>query len=135
MEKKYTKRDIERLAKKLVAICKRNNWTDTSFYFNDKRIRLEDDWGKNGRLKLKAIEEDDICPLDYFKYASKKHIISMAFEGYLYQRINYGKGMPESFKNLFKQYNLYWEQGNAWNLSLYPNGDIEDYEYTDYSDR
>lgn len=45
-----------------------------------------------------------------------------------------GKGMPESFTKLFAEYDVYSEQGDAWNLSLYPNGDSEDYEYTDYTE-
>lgn len=132
---KYTKKDIEKIAKQLAQICKRNFWSDVTIYYNDKRICIRDNWNEQGKLKLKSVVKEDICPLDYFKYASDKHIISMAFEGYLHTRINYGDGMPVSFQNLFKKYGLYWEQGNSWNLTLYPMGDIEEWEYTDYTER
>lgn len=130
---KYTKKDIERLGKKLVAICKKNKWTDVCVYFNNKRLAINDDY-VDGKFAVKTKTLEECCPFDYFKWANPQHILSMSFEGYLYDKINYGKGMPESFRKLFAEYDVYWEQGNAWNLTLYPNGDIEDYEYTDYAE-
>ena len=125
--KKYTKMDIERLAKEVIEFLRDNDFiVDTSVYYNNKR------WSRklNDDMKLVEMVEENINPTDYFN-VSEKHILSMSFEGDFYNYINCGNS--EEFSKLLEKYDLYFEQYNAWNLTCYPDcGDIEDWEYTDY---
>lgn len=48
----------------------------------------------------------------------------MSFEGPFYEVLNgyagdYGWVVEEKFSDLLKKYGVYYELGNAWNLSLY----------------
>lgn len=120
---KLTKIKIEEMANEIVEFLKKNNMiSSTSIYYNNKRIR-------DG-----VLEEGEFDPHDYFEYAAYDHILSMSFEGELYDLINYdgGKKLNE-FEKLLKKYGVYYELGNAWNLSTYlidyKNGEVE---YTYY---
>ena len=49
----------------------------------------------------------------------------------MYDALNYGNGSKE-LEELFKQYDVYYELGNAWNLSVYPNdyeAEVDGYKY------
>jgi hypothetical protein len=57
----------------------------------------------------------------------------MSFEGGLYDCINYGNGgVYDKLQNIFDNYGLYFELGNAWNLTAYPTNDDLEVEYTIY---
>lgn len=44
----------------------------------------------------------------------------MSFEGPFYHAMNYdGGAILEKFDDLLHEYGLYYELGDAWNLSLY----------------
>ena len=48
-----------------------------------------------------------------------ENILSMSFEGPLYYVLNGYEGghLAEEFMKIFEKYGLYWELGNAWNLT------------------
>lgn len=47
--------------------------------------------------------------------------LSMAFEGPLYDAMNYGDGTVEAaLSRIFERHGLYFEMGDAWNLTSYP---------------
>ena len=118
---------MNELVREVVRFLRENGLaTDVYLYCNNKRINCE-------TLEIK----ENVFPGDYMKYYAKKHIFSMTFEGVFYELINYtgGKKLDE-FEKLLTKYGLYYELGNAWNLSVYPlkeeyYGDIE---YTDYTE-
>lgn len=79
----------------------------------------EDRFYYNDRDHLIELENED--PRDYFKYVNSDHILSMSFEGPLYGVLNaYCPGwtkLEAEFQKLFEKYGLYYEMGNAWNLT------------------
>lgn len=134
---KLSKIKIEELANEIKDFLIENDY-DANVYFNNKKMSFkiyDENWK---RLKTpEVIMKDDVCPLDYFKYANVRHILSMSFEGELYNSINYGYGgVYRTLEDIFNRYGLYFEQGNAWNLTVYPNdGDYSEIEYVDYADK
>lgn len=128
-----TKQNIEQLAKEIMAFLERNEMQDcVSIYINNKRIHSEYKFdGENITYFWK--EESNIDPHDYFEYAAYDHILSMGFEGELYEVLNETFGtMEEQFREIFDKYGLYFEFGNSWNLTAYPNDDNMKIEYTKY---
>ena len=122
---KLTKERIEKLAGKIMGeLLKRELYEGVIIYYNNKRLRT-----KNGEL----IVEDGYDPHKYFEYAAYNHILSMSFDGFLYREINYGKGAPWLNK-LLEKYGLYYELGDAWNMSVFPISDGNDIEYTYYEE-
>lgn len=138
MTTKLTKQGIEKLVNELEEFLKKNDLiSDVCFYFNNKRRVWEWDWRNDGAYKVR--EEDDIDPHDYFDYAAYEHILSMSFEGPLYAVLNGNTGnwtLEEQFREILEKYNLYYELGNAWNLSCYPDYPYDDMEveYTMYEE-
>lgn len=129
-----TKTKIRELVTKIEDFLRENEMLeDVSIYFNNKRRS----WGLDYETKEYVVrEEDDINPHDYFEWAATKHILSMSFEGGLYYVLNgYGDGsLAEAFLELFEEYEIFYELGDAWNLSCYPGYDNMEIEYTDYSE-
>lgn len=136
---KLTKSRIEEMANEIIAFLEEEELiNDVCIYFNDKRIRFSGEWNSDyTKFEIAKKEEENICPLDYFKYARIEHILSMSFEGGLYDRINYSSSgrTEEALQQIFEKYGCYFELGNAWNLSAYPNDDEMEIEYTDYSSK
>ena len=136
---KLTKIKIEEMAREIIAFLRKHELeTDVCIYFNNKRIKLGNEWD---RAKLDfipyEITEEDMNPLDYFEYANEKHILSMSFEGALYYTLNhyydYEDDLEEEFNKIFEKYGVYYEFGHAWNLTCYPSTiDYDDIEYTSY---
>jgi len=134
---KLTKQMIEDLGNKVVKICVNKGYDDTSVYFNGKRVHVgsgdivfDDDY--NYHFKDAPVEVTENChPIDYFEYVNENHILSMAFEGRLYDLLNYGSG-SKSLEKLFEDYGVYYELGNSWNLTLYPNDDSTEVEGVQY---
>lgn len=115
----------ESLAIDIYDFCKKHHlWNDITIYFDGKAFSSSYEWaGVYG----KKIDEDlyqyeNKNALDYFEYANPD-TLSMSFEGPLYSVLNgYVKGwtrLEAQFQKLFEKYNLYYEQGHAWNLSAY----------------
>lgn len=132
MKLKFTKELIEQFAHDVMAyLTKHHLDSDVCIYFNNKRMRHEYDW-RNLDMPPKVIIEDNMSPLDYFEYVNYNHILSMSFEGPLYESLNHTGYKEEGLRKLFEKYGVYWELGNAWNLSAYPIDDSLEIEFTPY---
>lgn len=132
---KLTKFNIEQLVDEITAFLDEHNLqSGVCIYFNNKRIVSEGFFdGKD--LTYKWIQEENKDPHDYFDYAAYNHILSMSFEGPLYDVLNYyaPDKCDEKFREVFDKYGLYFELGNAWNLTTYPLDDDMEIEYTIYN--
>lgn len=119
--KKLSKEKISEMAYEVMDFLIENELqNDVRIYFNNKCIYY----------KNKIVEIDDISPKDYFKYVAENHILSMSFEGALYEVLYDDMFYLTPF---FNKYGLYDEMGNQWNLTLYPNTISEnEIEYTIY---
>lgn len=115
---------IETLAKEIHAFLVRHDlWMDVSIYFNGKRWSTQqksgDQWEfcYNENRYFESIAD----PKDYFEYVREPNILSMSFEGGLYEVLNGYNGfkLEAEFQQIFHEYGLYYELGNAWNLSCY----------------
>lgn len=91
-------------------------WWDCGLFVNGQEWRASSDG------KTTIIERD---PRDCLgEYAANDHIVSMWFEGPLYEVLNgYWPGwtkLEAEFSAILSAYGLYYEMGEAFNLSLYP---------------
>ena len=97
-------------------------WVDICIYFNGKRWST-DDHCKEFCYNERRYFEDMADPKDYFEYVNEPNILSMSFEGPLYEVLNgYTHGwdkLEDQFVKIFEKYGLYYELGHAWNLSAY----------------
>ena len=96
-------------------------WQDVYIYYNGKRMGTsgKDKTGKTVyRYGGTPFNEDNMDPRDYFAYVREPNILSMSFEGALYDILNNHDMF--ALQDLFSKYGLYYESGNAWNLSAYP---------------
>ena len=115
----------EKLANEIYELCiKYNSWIDVAIYYNGKRMSswYENDEGKtqydyNGSPHI----EGNCDPRDHFEYVRDPNILSMSFEGPVYDALNgYGNTrFVNDLCSLFSKYGLYYELGNSWNLSAY----------------
>lgn len=63
---------------------------------------------------------EDARASQYLEFACDD-TLSMAFEGPLYDAMNYGDGEVEAaLARIFERHGLYFEMGDAWNLTSYP---------------
>lgn len=113
----------ENLAQDIYKWCIKNEaWVDVAIYYNGKRMSTSD-VDENGKERFRyngePFIENGCDPRDYFRYVRSPNILSMSFEGDLYDILNYGDS--DSFYELFKKYGLYYELGNDWNLTAVPN--------------
>lgn len=132
---KITKTDIENLAGEIVVFLKAYDIADAvSIYYNGNVIRSKADYDRNSlSYSYTWIKTENVDPHDYFEYAAYDHILSMSFEGGLYDLLNYSGGSTmDKFMKIFEKYGLYYELGNAWNLSCYLINDDIEVEYTYY---
>lgn len=107
----YMPKDALQLARDIAnQLVKDRAEMDVSIYVGGRRYKID----KEGNL----LYDIDANPKDYFKYARTPNILSMSFEGSLYQIINYEN--IDYLQPLFQKYGLYYELGNDWNLSAYP---------------
>lgn len=117
---------IEELAGKILNWLIENElWSDCRIYFNGKAYATDNGLGgyKRELLQDGVYVLYDIKPKDYFEYAGD--ILSMSFEGDLYEVFNgvygeFGSSLENEFSMILEEYGLYYELGNAWNLSVYP---------------
>ena len=126
MAKKPTKAQIENLAKEIRQyLLDREMWSDIRIYFNGKAFATDDREGHyyyNDPDHLVVLEDED--PHTYTEYAGD--ILTMTFEGPLYEVLNYGGygknpwQVKEELTAIFRKYGLYYELGNAWNLTACP---------------
>lgn len=132
--KTLTKTNIEELAQEIIGFLERSGLaSDVSIYFNNKVMRNKGKYDDDYNYISKWETTENVDPHDYFEYAAYDHILSMSFEGPLYDVLNYTFGkMEEKFLSIFEKYGLYYELGNAWNLSAYLRDDDIEAEYTKY---
>ena len=119
--------EIEELANQIYKLLlKYDMWIDVHIYYNGKCMTtsIEDEDGYKFRYNEEPpFIEEDVDPRRYFDYVGP--YLSMSFEGPLYHMINYGSYEDVSdnflteFNDLFDEYCLYYELGDAWNLSAY----------------
>ena len=129
---KLAKKDIEKLVNEIKTFLEKYKLAgDVSIYYNNKveRSRTKYDEEYNSHYTWETTENVD--PHNYFEYAAYNHILSMSFEGALYDSLNYSGYKVEAFLNIFRKYGLYYELGNAWNLTCFLSDDME-VEYTVY---
>lgn len=114
------------LATDIYTWCKANDlWIDNIIYFDGKAWSSSKEWGniKGKYIAPNLYEYEAKEPRDYFDYVREPNILSMSFEGSLYNMLNaYIQGwykLEKEFAALFEKYGLYYEMGNAWNLSAY----------------
>lgn len=120
---KLTKARIEEMANEIADKLRELGISDTIIYYNNKRMFV--DYG--GKNKI----EENIDPHDYFEYASYNHILSMSFEGQLYDLFYEYCEVPW-LSEIFSKYGVYSELGNLWNLTTYPDVEGLEVEYTKY---
>ena len=124
---RLTEEQIEQLAVEIRQFLINNQlWQDVDIYFNGKCFTTHDkeDGGYyyNDPDHLIVLENEN--PRDHFDYVAEDHVLSMAFEGPLYELFNYPIGTTDyrkldKFIQIFKNYGLYYELGDMWNLSCY----------------
>lgn len=121
---KMTAKKTENLAKEIHSFLVKNGlWVDVAIYFNGKC------WSTNNKNHTEFCYnenryfETEANPKDYFEYVAEPNILSMSFEGGLYEILNgyYGFKLEAEFQTIFEKYGLYYELGNAWNLSCFEN--------------
>ena len=98
-------------------------WVDTQIYFNGKCWSTGSKDHKEFSYNERKYFEYEAEPKHYFEYVREPNILSMSFEGDLYDVLNgYAYGWvkkEEEFRKIFEKYGVYFELGNAWNLSCY----------------
>ena len=98
-------------------------WVDTHIYFNGKCWSTNSKDSKEFCYNERRYFEYEADPKTYFEYVREPNILSMSFEGYLYDVLNgytYGWGkLSDEFRAIFEKYGLYFELGHAWNLTCY----------------
>jgi hypothetical protein len=125
---KLTSSDKENIVASLIEVFKSYKVEDSVlFYYDNKRARVEP---KTGKL----VVEEGFNPRDYFDYCNE-NTISLSFEdSLLYEILNGYAGtfayekVNKGIRDVVDPYGLFYELGNAWNLSFYdsgPNGDNE----------
>ena len=132
--KTLTKTNIEELAQEIITFLeKRQLANSVSIYFNNKVVRDRGDYDKDYNYIPKWETTENIDPHDYFDWAAYDHILSMSFEGDLYNVLNYSWGKrEEEFRAIFERHGLYYEFGNMWNITAYLSDDDIEVEYTKY---
>lgn len=120
-----TEKQREDLAKEIYEFLKEYGiWTDVNIYYNGKVMTsyCKEEGRHYNNEKVFEYEDE---PTKYFEYVRKPNILSMSFEGELYSALNwYGNNswcvtITSKLTDIFKKYGLYYELGNAWNLSAY----------------
>lgn len=116
---------IETLATEILDfLIEKGMWSDTRIYFNGKYYDSYNEKTKEFHYNEKDnVYQGEGNPKDYFDYVAEPHILSMSFEGAFYDVLNGTSErafkLQEQFNNILAKYGLYYELGNAWNLSLY----------------
>lgn len=106
---------IEKLKDEIIDLLQENEmWIDVSIYCNGKCWSTSDKDVKRFRYNGEPFEyEDD--PHRVTEYAG--NILTMTFEGPLYDALNYGYKFEDTLQGLFEKYGLYYEMGESWSLT------------------
>ena len=119
-----TAKDREKLATEVFNwLVDKEMWIDTCIYFNGKCWSTSNKNNTEFCYNERRYFEFEADPRNSFEYVREPNILSMSFEGDLYDILNgytYGWTKKEDeFRKIFEKYGLYYELGNAWNLSCY----------------
>ena len=116
-----TPEELDKLKDDVVALLRDYDMlTDVCIYVNGNRYNC------TPREPEGYIVEPGLDPADYFEYVrSEGNLFAMSFEGTLNHVLNMYIGgydtFLRSFDALFEDLGLYYEFGDAWNLSCYPD--------------
>ena len=121
-----TKEQIKQLATEIFEYLNNKGlWVDTQIYFNGKCWSTSNKDHTEFCYNEKRYFEYEAKPKDYFEYVREPNILSMSFEGDLYNVLNgYVSGwtkIEDEFRKIFAKYGLHYSMGNAWNLTCYEN--------------
>ena len=111
-----TEKQIGELAEQIYQLLKENDiWMDTDIYYNNRVMTNKDGNGQyqyDGSVYLYL----DTPPIEPFY--TPGHILSMTFEGPVYQMFNHGSypAVRRKFDRILKRFGLYYEFHDAWNL-------------------
>lgn len=98
-------------------------WVDVNIYFNGKCWSTSDKNDSKFCYNENRYFEFEANPKCYFEYVANPHILSMSFEGDLYDILNaYAEGWQKreaEFRAIFEKHGVYYELGNAWNLTCW----------------
>lgn len=128
-ENKLSQRELLTLVDQIIDfLLKKDLFEDVIIYAGGKRY-LSADYSsaantesveyitRNGRDTELYIE--DAVASEYMEFANDE-TLSMSFEGPLYDALNYGDTKVEDALNhIFERHGLYFEYGDAWNLTCY----------------
>lgn len=119
-----TEKEREQLATEIFNwLVDHEMWVDVHIYFNGKCWSTNNEYLTEFCYNERRYFEYESNPETYFDYVRKHNILSMSFEGDLYDILNaycHGWVMLEAeFQAIFEKYGLYYELGNAWNLSVF----------------
>ncbi len=98
-------------------------WIDVSIYFDGKCWSTMNKDNTDFTYNEGKYFEYEDEPTKYFEYVAKDHILSMSFESDLYNVLNayvpnWNK-LESEFQAIFEKHGVYYEMGNAWNLTCY----------------
>lgn len=123
---RFTSEKLVELRDEIHSFLKKNDlWSDVRIYVDGKCLATDDGRGRGVKVDEDSFLIDDMDPSDYFTYVCRPHILSMSFEGPFYECLNgyagdYGWSIESEFCDLLCKYGVYYELGDAWNLSCYP---------------
>ena len=87
---------------------------DYTIYYKNKAINVSTSTGR------KIME--DVKASDYVEYSNDKGV-TVVFDGSIYSLMNYDNSfnLVNSLHELLDKYNCWYENGHAWNFSVYEN--------------
>lgn len=136
--KKLTKADIENMAKEIRQVASKyrlgNDW---SLFYNGKMFTHEcvsKPTADNPYHHVyKRVIKENVDPHNYSEWFSDAFIMGMAYDGTMYEVINYGEhpAAYAALERVAEKYNTYMEPCDSCHLEFAWNGnDIEEVEYT-----
>lgn len=136
-------RSCKELADAIMKFLKDNDIAvDVSIYVDNKRysfVYYDFDKKEFFPEPFWKEEEGEFFPGTYFSYFAKQHILSMSFEGEFYRIMNVAyeddewKDLYNKFRQLLDNMGVWYELGDAWNLTVFPsNNNYDEWDYTDY---
>lgn len=116
--------NAENLAKDIFNwLSEHEMWIDVSIYFDGKCWSTTNKDNTDFTYNEGKYFEYEDEPTRYFEYVAENHILSMSFESDLYHVLNaYVSGwqkLESEFQAIFEKHGVYYEMGNAWNLTCY----------------
>lgn len=118
-----TKNDLERLAVKVEKWANKHG-KDWVLFYNGKKVGYKFDL-ENG---YKKIIEEDVNPFDYCQYYPEHFIMGMAYDGAVYDAINYYE--YDDLEKILNEYDLYLEHLDNCHCHFYEAKDGMVVQYT-----